>query len=180
MVGTLLEMRLANPSGAGVVETSVLQRVEPPTDPSTAGLQETDNRGLAYDTEPLLSCFSRNGRIATTTLNKPTSIERSHESTMPLHAPTQRKTPSPPSSNQSTSRQSSGKRSKSFAVQKNNLMAWVTSLPERYTDPACTPTPLSALCSPRSVSSLSPSQANGPAPDTYSSSNPPVPAASRI
>jgi hypothetical protein len=38
-VGTLLQMSSANTtSGVGVVETSVLQRVEPPTDPSTAGL----------------------------------------------------------------------------------------------------------------------------------------------
>jgi hypothetical protein len=177
---TLLDLRSANTtSGAGVVETSVLERVELPTDPSTAGLQEdsdkADNGGLAYDTEPLLSCFSRDGRIAAATPNRPASIERSPESTVPLHT---RKTPPPPSSNQSTSRQSSGKRSKSFPVQKNNLMAWVTSLPERHANPARTPPSLSALCSPRSVSSSSPSRANGSAPDPHSSSNPPVPGSS--
>jgi hypothetical protein len=143
---------------------------------------------LVHDTEPLLSCFSTaasvdecivtlgNDSIAvSTTSNRPVSIQRSCESTVLLYTPGLKKTPSPQSLNRSISKHSSGKGSKSFLSQKNNLMTWVTSSPEQQpTDITYTPLPATVLPSPHNVPSLSPCQSESLALDVHSAPNPPI------
>jgi hypothetical protein len=117
--------------------------------------------------EPLCSCFSTvasvdepimmwdNDSIAVSNAsNRPESIQRSRENTVPSQITTQQRPPSLQSSNQSNSKRSTSRRSTSFPSQKNNLMSWVKSLPQRPPgDPNNVSPPLVTQRSPTNSSS---------------------------
>jgi hypothetical protein len=156
--------------GVRVPETSVLPGEEALADSSTTtefqkeGSDIADNGVGEREKEPLDFCFSTAACIdepivydsfgASAPSNIPANIQRSHESTVPPQTPGQ-KTPSMHSSSQSTGRQSSSKGR--FPSQTNNLMSWVTSVPQRQpTGISPTTTPSTASRSSSNALSSSP------------------------
>lgn len=102
------------------------------------GSNTADESEKIYDEEPLYSCFSTvasmdepittrdNDSIdASNASNKLENIQRS------LQTPPQLRSPSLQSSSQSNSKRSTSRRSTPFPSQKNNLISWMTPLPQR-------------------------------------------------
>ena len=125
--------------------------------PAHLAMDGLDKGERVCDEEPLISCLltaasideavmtlGNDSTTASTPSNRPASIQRSHESPIPPRTPSQ-KTPPLQSSKQSTGKQSASRGRRSFPLQNNNLMSWVTSLPERQpTDTTPTTTPPAA------------------------------------
>jgi hypothetical protein len=117
-----------------------------PTDYSAAaGVQEIDGLHTAgegdivYDEEPLHSCFPQSASVdepimtqdndsiaRSSTSNRPASIPRSRESTVPSQQTPQRA----PSLQSGSSQRRTSRRSTPFPPQKNTLMSWIGSLPQ--------------------------------------------------
>lgn len=78
--------------------------------------------------------------------NRSVDIQRSMESRVPSQAPARYSSPSLQSSNKSSTRKGTSRRSTPFPAQRNNLLSWVKSLPERTPSNssfhAPTPTPI--------------------------------------
>jgi len=154
-VQILMGMRSANTTSVAeetrAGEASRLSNEERVADDlATTGLRTMEGSNTAgegerrCDEEPLHSYFSTVASVdepiitwdndsidASNTSNRLENIQRSRENTVPLQTPRQPRSPSLQSSNQSNSKRSTSRRSTSFPSQKNNLISWVTPLPQR-------------------------------------------------
>jgi hypothetical protein len=127
------------------------------------GLQRSCSSQVASVDEPIMT-WDNDSIAASNTSNRPASIQRSPENTVPLQTPTQHRSPPLPSSNRTSSKGSTSRRSTSFPAQNNNLLSWMKPLARRSptnstsSPPATEGPPSDAPSSPfRRIESIAPS-----------------------